>query len=184
MGRMVLILGGARSGKSRYALHLAREQAREGEVVYLATAEAGDEEMAQRILRHRSDRPPGWRTVEVPQEVVPAVIKLGTEAEVIVLDCITLWISNLLLAEGEEAAAGREEAILGQVKALTRAARAAKARVLLVSNEVGLGVVPPTRLGRIFRDIAGQANQLLAQAADEVYVMWAGLPQKIKGAEH
>jgi len=180
MGRMILILGGARSGKSRHALRLAREQAREGQVVYLATAEAGDEEMAQRILRHRRDRCPGWRTVEVPRDVTPSVVELGAEAAVIILDCVTLWISNLLLAEGEEAAAGREEAILDQVKALVRAVREADAHVLLVANEVGLGVVPPTRLGRIFRDIAGQANQLLAQAADEVYLMWAGLPQRIK----
>jgi len=179
MGRLILILGGARSGKSGYALRLARSQAREGEVVYLATAEALDEEMSQRILRHRRDRPPGWRTVEVSREVTASVVELGAEAAVIVLDCVTLWISNLLLAEGEEAA-GQEEAILGQVKALVRAARGATACVILVSNEVGLGVVPPTPLGRTFRDIAGQANQLLAQAADEVYVMWAGLPQRIK----
>ncbi len=180
MGRMTLILGGARSGKSCYALHLAGSRAGDGEVVYLATAEAGDEEMAQRILRHRRDRPPAWRTVEVPREVTPSVVELGAEAAVIVLDCVTLWISNLLLAEGEEAAPGREKAILDQVKDLARAAREAKADVILVSNEVGLGVVPPTPLGRIFRDVAGQANQLLAQAADEVYVTWAGLPQRIK----
>jgi len=158
---------------------LAGELAGDGEVVYVVTAEAGDEEMAQRILHHRRDRPPGWRTAEVPRDVVSAVEELGPEAAVITLDCITLWISNLLLAEGEEAAAGREEAILTEVKALARVAGEADADVILVSNEVGLGVVPPTRLGRIFRDISGRANQLLAQAADEVYVMWAGLPQKI-----
>ena len=184
MGRIILILGGARSGKSHYAIQLAGEQAKDEEVVYLATAEAGDEEMAQRILRHRRDRPPGWRTVEVPREVASAVEELGTEAAVIIVDCITLWVSNLLLAEEQEAAAGQEEFILGEVKALARVAGEAEAHVILVSNEVGLGVVPPTRLGRIFRDVAGRANQLLAQAADEVYVTWAGLPQKIKGAEN
>jgi len=181
MGRMILILGGARSGKSRYATQLAGELAGDRGVVYLATAEAGDEEMAQRILRHQRDRPAGWRTVEVPRDVVSAVEELEAEAAAIILDCITLWISNLLLAEGEKAAAGREEAILGEVQALARVAREAEAHVLLVSNEVGLGVVPPTRLGCIFRDLAGQANQLLTQAADEVYMMWAGLPQRIKG---
>ncbi|MFQ6014333.1 MAG: bifunctional adenosylcobinamide kinase/adenosylcobinamide-phosphate guanylyltransferase [Anaerolineae bacterium] len=182
MGRMILILGGARSGKSRYAIQLAGELASGGEVVYLATAEAGDEEMAQRIARHRRARPPGWRTVEVPRGVATAVEKLGVEAAVITLDCITLWISNLLLEDDDGFA--REEVILSEVGYLIQAARRAKADIILVSNEVGLGVVPPTRLGRIFRDLAGQANQFLAQAADEVYVMWAGLPQKIKGAEH
>jgi len=186
MGRCILVLGGARSGKSRYAGQLAEALADGGQVVYLATAEAGDEEMAQRILHHQQHRPPSWRTVEAPRKVVAALRKLGGEAakgsvpSVIILDCITLWVSNLLLAEGGEGAEDREEAILAQVRALAKSAIETEAHVILVSNEVGWGVVPPTRLGRLFRDIAGRANQVLAQAADEVYIMWAGLPQRIK----
>ena len=186
MAKTVLVLGGARSGKSRFASQLADELVGDGEVTYLATAEPGDEEMADRILRHRRDRPPEWRTAEVPIEVAVAVEELGTDAaggpgqSVILLDCITLWISNLLLAEEEETAMDREEAILAKVRTLARVSSEVDAHVILVSNEVGLGVVPPTQLGRAFRDIAGRANQILAQAADEVYIVWAGLPQRVK----
>lgn len=186
MGRLILILGGARSGKSRFAQQLAEACSDEEHrsVVYIATAEAGDEHMRQRIERHRRGRPSGWETVEAPQNVAAAVEATGDSAAAIIVDCLTLWISNLLLVGGEDfkeaQAASREEAILEEVTTLIRAARKANARVIVVSNEVGMGIVPLTRLGRIFRDIAGRANQALAQAADEVYVMWAGLPQRIK----
>ena len=186
MGRLILILGGARSGKSGFAQQLAQACSDEEHrpVVYIATAEAGDDHMRQRIERHRRGRPSGWETVEAPQNVVAAIEAAGDSAAAIIVDCLTLWISNLLLAGGEEfneaQAASREEAILDEVEALTLAARKANSRVIVVSNEVGMGIVPLTRLGRIFRDIAGRANQALAQAADEVYVMWAGLPQRIK----
>jgi adenosylcobinamide kinase/adenosylcobinamide-phosphate guanylyltransferase len=180
MGKVVLILGGARSGKTRHAMQMAKELAGDGQVVYLATAEAGDEEMAARITRHRRDRPAGWRTVEAPREVTSAVEEVGTYTEVIIVDCITLWVSNLLLAMDDEAAPECEDTILTEVEVLAKAARGVQASVVLVSNEVGLGIVPATPLGRIFRDVSGRAQQLLAQAADEVYVMWAGLPQRIK----
>ena len=185
MGRLILILGGARSGKSRFAQQLAQAYSDEEHrpVVYIATAEAGDEHMRQRIERHRRGRPSGWETVEAPQNVAAAIEAAGDSAAIIV-DCLTLWISNLLLAGGEEfdeaQAVSKEEAILDEVAALIRAARKARARVIVVSNEVGMGIVPLTRLGRIFRDIAGRANQALAQAADEVYFMLAGLPQRLK----
>ena len=186
MGRLILILGGARSGKSGFAQQLAQACSDEEHrpVVYIATAEAGDDHMRQRIERHRRDRPVGWETAEAPQNVVAAIEAAGDSAAAIIVDCLTLWISNLLLAGGEEfneaQAASREEAILDEVETLIRATRKAKCQVIVVSNEVGMGIVPLTRLGRIFRDIAGRANQALAQAADEVYVMWAGLPQRIK----
>ena len=186
MGRLILILGGARSGKSRFAQQLAQAYSDEEHrsVVYIATAEAGDEHMRQRIARHRRGRPSGWETVEAPQNVAAAIGAAGDSAAAIIVDCLTLWISNLLLAGGEDfneaQAASREEAILEEVTTLIRAARKASARVIVVSNEVGMGIVPLTGLGRIFRDIAGRANQALAQEADEVYVMWAGLPQRIK----
>lgn len=186
MGRLIFILGGARSGKSGFAQQLAQACSDEEHrpVVYIATAEAGDDHMRQRIERHRRDRPLGWKTAEAPQNVVAAIEAAGDGAAAIIVDCLTLWISNLLLAGGEEfneaQAASREEAILDEVEALTLATRKAKCQVIVVSNEVGMGIVPLTKLGRIFRDIAGRANQALAQAADEVYVMWAGLPQRIK----
>jgi adenosylcobinamide kinase/adenosylcobinamide-phosphate guanylyltransferase len=186
MGRLILILGGARSGKSRFAQQLAQACSEEEQqsVVYIATAEAGDEHMRQRIERHRRGRPAGWETVEAPQNVAAAVEATGDSAAAIIVDCLTLWISNLLLAGGEEfneaQAASKEEAILDEVEALIRTAKKANAHVIVVSNEVGMGIVPLTRLGRVSRDIAGRANQALAQAADEVYVMWAGLPQRIK----
>ena len=186
MGRLILILGGARSGKSRFAKQLAQACSEEEQqsVVYIATAEAGDEHMRQRIERHRRGRPAGWETVEAQQNVAAAVEATGDSAAAIIVDCLTLWISNLLLAGGEEfneaQAASKEEAILDEVEALIRTAKKANAHVIVVSNEVGMGIVPLTRLGRVSRDIAGRANQALAQAADEVYVMWAGLPQRIK----
>ena len=186
MGRLILILGGARSGKSRFAQQLAQACSEEEQqsVVYIATAEAGDEHMRQRIERHRRGRPAGWETVEAPQNVAAAVEATGDSAAAIIVDCLTLWISNLLLAGGEEfneaQAASKEEAILDEVEALIRTAKKANAHVIVVSNEVGMGIVPLTRLGRVSRDIAGRANQALAKAADEVYVMWAGLPQRIK----
>jgi adenosylcobinamide kinase/adenosylcobinamide-phosphate guanylyltransferase len=188
MGKLILILGGARSGKSRFAQQLAQTSSDEEHrsVVYIATAEAGDEHMRQRIERHRRGRPSGWETVEAPQNVAAAIEAAGDSAAAIIVDCLTLWISNLLLAGGENLSedeaqvASKEEAILDEVEALIRATRKVKCQVIVVSNEVGMGIVPLTGLGRIFRDIAGRANQALAQAADEVYVMWAGLPQRIK----
>ena len=183
MGKLIFILGGARSGKSAYAQQLAREADRErgGGVVCIVTAEAGDEEMRARIERHRRDRPPGWETVEAPSGIGAVVAQVGVERAAVIVDCLTLLMSNLLLAGGEDVDAEEvTKAILREVEELIAAARAVEADVIIVSNEVGMGIVPLTRLGRIFRDIAGRANQALAQAADEVYVMWAGLPQRIK----
>ena len=188
MGKLIFILGGARSGKSGFAQQLAQACSDEEHrpVVYIATAEAGDEHMRQRIERHRRDRPLVWETVEAPQNVAAAIEAAGDSAAAIIVDCLTLLISNLLLAGGEDFSedeaqvAFKEEAVLDDVETLIRAARKANALVIVVSNEVGMGIVPLTKLGRIFRDIAGRANQALAQAADEVYVMWAGLPQRIK----
>lgn len=182
MGKLIFILGGARSGKSTYAQQLAKraERERDGGVVFIATAEAGDEEMRARIERHRRDRPPGWETVEAPEGVAAVVTKVSAGRAAVIVDCLTLLVSNLLAGSedvnGEEAA----QRVFHEVEELIEAARTVEAEVILVSNEVGMGVVPSTRLGRLFRDIAGQAHQLLARAADEVYFMLAGLPQKLK----
>ena len=183
MAALTFVLGGARSGKSRHAQELAeRAVGRDGGgVLYVATAAAGDGEMAARIARHRASRPAGWTTVEEPLRVSAAVARAGAGTGAILVDCLTLLVSNLLLAheaEGDEAA---EAAVLAEVGALLAAARAAAAeRVILVANEVGLGVVPAYPLGRAFRDAAGRVNQLVAREADEVHFLVAGLVQRLK----
>ena len=179
MGRILFVLGGARSGKSRYAQARAVEAAGPGRpVAFIATAEARDAEMRQRILRHRSDRPSGWVTLEAPRETGRALEAVGPEAGAVLVDCLTLLVSNLLLAEpdGEKA----EQAVLEEVGRLLSAARSAPVPVVLVSHEVGQGVVPASRMGRVFRDVAGRAHQLVAAEADEVVFLTAGLPQRIK----
>jgi adenosylcobinamide kinase / adenosylcobinamide-phosphate guanylyltransferase len=167
-GRSVLVLGGARSGKSRFAEGLALGHA--GARVYIATAQPGDEEMAARIAAHKDRRGSEWSTVEAPIGLVEA---LETAADGFVLiDCLTLWISNLLL--------GRLD-IAPRVARLAEALRARPGTVVVVSNEVGLSIVPDNALARRFRDEAGLANQCLAQACDEVVFVAAGLPLRLKG---
>ena len=164
---VVLLLGGARSGKSRIAQ--ARAEALAGELVYVATGEALDAEMAERIARHRADRGPRWRTVESPIDLPDAI---GREnGRVLLVDCLTLWLSNLLLGERDIAAATDQ---------LLAALDAASGTVLLVSNEVGLGIVPENALARRFRDEAGRMNQRVAAVADEVLLVAAGLTLRMK----
>lgn len=162
-----LVLGGARSGKSRFAEELLSTVP--GGRLYLATAEAGDAEMAVRIRQHRDRRGEGWRTVEAPLEVPEALAAAGSDA--VLLDCLTLWVSNLMAAGCDVAAAG---------EALCRALDGAQAPVVVVSNEVGLGIVPDNALAREFRDQAGRLNQLVAAAAERVYFIAAGLPLLLK----
>ncbi len=183
MGRqLTLILGGARSGKSAYAETLAAQQA--GSVLYVATAQAWDDEMALRIANHRAQRPAGWATVEAPQAVGPAITAaLQTQSPtVILLDCLTLLASNIIIALPEtvneiEATA----ALMADVDNLLAAYASSDAAWIIVSNEVGLGIVPAYPLGRVYRDALGRANQRLAAVADEVLFMVAGLPMIVKG---
>ncbi len=165
---VTLVLGGARSGKSRYAERLVEDTAGCG--VYCATAEAGDTEMAERITAHRARRGSFWRTVETPLELGPA-IAAATPGCPVLVDCLTLWLSNLLMA-------GRQPDT--EIGVLSRALREAVGPVLLVSNEVGMGLVPATPLGRTFRDAAGRLNQDLAALADRVVFVVAGLPIVLK----
>ena len=166
-GRSVLVLGGARSGKSRFAEGLAAGW--QGERTYIATAEPGDAEMAARIADHRGRRGPEWTTIEAPLALVEA---LATAPEgFILIDCLTLWISNLLLGDFD---------IGPSVEGLAEALRERRGTVVVVSNEVGLGIVPDNALSRRFRDEAGFANQRLAQACDEVVFVAAGLPVTLK----
>lgn len=162
-----LFLGGARSGKSRLAQ--AAAEALPGPLLYLATGEAGDDEMAERIARHRADRGPRWRTVECPIDLPRAITDAG--AAVVLVDCLTLWLSNLMLG-GHDIDASAE--------ALIAAMADARAPMLLVTNEVGLGLVPETPLGRAFRDAAGRLNQQVAAAATQVTFVAAGLALRLK----
>ena len=164
---VTLILGGARSGKSRHGETLIT--ALPGPWVYIATAEAWDEEMLARIAEHRGRRAEGWRTVEAPLALAPALAEAG-DAPVLV-DCLTLWLTNLMLA-------GRD--IATETQGLLAALAARRGETVLVANEVGLGIVPEHRLGRDFRDAAGLLHQLVAAEASRVLFMVAGLPMVVK----
>ncbi len=165
----LLVLGGARSGKSRYAQ--ARAEAIAGEHIFVATAEAFDDEMQSRIARHRADRDARWRTVEAPRDLPAAIDALNGGGAIALVDCLTLWVSNLLLADADIARAGQS---------LCDAVGRFDGHLILVSNEVGLGIVPDNALARRFRDAAGQLHQSVAMAADEVVLLTAGLPLQLK----
>jgi len=172
--RILLVLGGVRAGKSAYAV--ARAAERGERVAFVATAEPGDAEMVARIARHRAARPPGWTTIEAPVALADAVADLEGKADVILVDCLNLWVANLLARApgssetGLEAETARLTGVLGHVTAA----------VVLVSNEVGSGVHPETALGRRFRDALGTVNQAVARVADEVVLLVAGCPLWLK----
>lgn len=169
--RLTLITGGARSGKSSFALRLASAS---DDVLFVATAEPGDDDIAARIARHRRERPPHWRTIEAPL-AVPAALAAAEPAGVVVLDCATLWVSNMLLTEGAS-----WEAASAELAGLLEWHAATAAHLIVVSNEVGLGIVPGDPLSRTYRDWLGRFNQRLAAAADAVYLLVAGLPVNVK----
>jgi adenosylcobinamide kinase/adenosylcobinamide-phosphate guanylyltransferase len=175
--QLCVVLGGVRSGKSAFALSLA---ARLGErVTFVATAEAGDEEMRERIERHRQCRPEAWRTVEAPLDVARAVA--AADSDVVVVDCLGLLAANLM-ARAQATGGSADHLMESQVAGLLDAYHRGSASVIVVSNEVGMGVVPPYPSGREFRDLLGRANQRVAQAADRVYWMLAGLPVEVKAS--
>jgi adenosylcobinamide kinase/adenosylcobinamide-phosphate guanylyltransferase len=172
---MILILGGARSGKSQFAEKMAT-----GKVAYVATSEALDDEMRERIRKHQARRPKNWRTFEQPLDIDKLVPKLADEFDGIIIDCATLYVTNIFL--GQETGPATEGDVLAAVERLIKACSGARATVIIVSNEVGSGIVPENAMARQFRDIMGFANQRLAAAADEVYFTVAGIPMKIKPA--
>ena len=173
--RLTLVFGGVRAGKSSYAQRLA---ARGKRVLFVATAEAGDEEMEARIDAHRKSRPPGWDTLEEPIDLVDALRPLLHRYDTVLLDCLTLWVSNLLL-KGPDLESARRE-ILPEAERLLDLYHSGDASWIVVSNEVGLGVMPPTELGRVYADELGRVNQLVAAEADDVYFLAAGLPLRMK----
>ncbi|MCY4155181.1 MAG: bifunctional adenosylcobinamide kinase/adenosylcobinamide-phosphate guanylyltransferase [Gammaproteobacteria bacterium] len=175
---LALVLGGARAGKSSYAETLARQ----GEqTLFVATAESLDDDLRRRIRAHRARRPASWSTLEEPLELAAAIPAALAGHDTVLLDCLTVWISNLLLAQEHEAEADAETAILARAEALLDLYEKLDTRWIVVSNEVGLGVVPATELGRRYRDLLGRVNQLFAARADKVYLMVAGLPLELKG---
>ena len=173
VAKLTLVLGGARSGKSRYAESLidALPPAWQPPWTYLATAQAGDEEMAERIRAHRARRGADWRVIETPRGLAAALQNCGTTP--VLIDCLTLWLSNLMLADID---------VEAETAHLERALAAAAAPVVLVANEVGYGIVPDHPLGRRFRDLQGLLNQRIAMRADRVVLVVAGLPLALKGS--
>lgn len=170
-----LVIGGARSGKSRFAQSICADARR---VVYLATAQASDSEMAGRIARHRQDRPEHWLTVEEPFELGCAVERHAADCEFLLLDCLTLWLSNFCWIHRDTA---DDEILAATFSELARiTAATAACHIVIVTNEVGCGLVPETALGRFFRDLHGWANQEVARSADWVFHLVAGLPTTIK----
>ena len=175
---ITLILGGARSGKSAYAEQLAAQ--RGGSVLYVATAQAWDDDMTRRIAAHQAQRPAHWRTLEAPTNVGQA-IQVAPPAEVVLIDCLTLLASNVIAPLDTSEQAVADQALQAEIDALCEAFTP-KAHWIIVSNEVGLGIVPAYPLGRVYRDALGRANQRLAALADEVLFMVAGLPLTVKSA--
>lgn len=170
-GRMIFVLGGAACGKSEVALRLAGPR---GPHAFIATGQGLDDEMVVRIARHRATRAPVWETVEEPMEVEAWIAKHGSRYRTILLDCVTLWLSNLIGIGLSEAT------VLTRVASLLRAMRATAARIVIVSNELGLGLVPAEPTARAFRDLAGRVNQHIAAEADEVQFIITGLPLRVK----
>ncbi len=182
----ILIIGGAGSGKSHFAEELALKLG--GAVLFVATAVAGDEEMRQRIDQHRRKRPPAWSTLEVTTLVGKRILEKLGSAQVVIVDCVTLLANNIFSQYSDQTGEPIDVPLIkkrltAEIDELIECTAQVDASFIIVTNEVGLGVVPPSRLGRLYRDLLAGANQMLAQAADEVYLMVAGLPIPIKPAK-
>lgn len=173
MRKLILILGGARSGKSRYAVKLAKKL--KGQVAFIATAASLDREMKKRIKLHKASRPKTWKLVEEGRDVSLALSKLDDKYEIILIDCLGFWISNLLESNL------KDKQIEIEIKKLISSIEKTNVNIILISNEVGAGIVPDNSLARRFRDLLGLANQMIAKKADQVILMQAGIPLNIKG---
>ncbi|MFA5008509.1 MAG: bifunctional adenosylcobinamide kinase/adenosylcobinamide-phosphate guanylyltransferase [Candidatus Omnitrophota bacterium] len=173
MGKIIFILGGARSGKSTFSLKLAKDSGKK-KVAFVATGEPRDREMKERISRHKLARPEGFKTFEEPFNLSSLLKKISPDFNLIIVDCLTLFVSNLMLKKI------REEEIVNEITAALKIVKEMNTKTIFVSNEVGLGIVPHTKLGRAFRDIAGKVNQVVAKNADCVFFMVSGLPWRVK----
>ena len=173
---LTLVTGGARAGKSRYALSLIDPTQ---PVTYIATAEALDDDMGGRIARHRAERPAAWGTLEAPIQLASAVLR-APPADALIIDCLTLWVSNMLLRAPEGSGGAEPWYPAREVGELLGALRTRRSPVVVVTNEVGLGVVPPTPIGRAYRDALGRVNQQVAEAAGRVAFVVAGIPLLVK----
>ena len=173
MAGLTLITGGARSGKSRHAQQLA--ESRPGELLYVATAGVGDNEMAARVELHRQARGSRWQTLEEPVDLLGSLPASASGKGAVLLDCVTLWLTNMLFAYGED-----RRRIMASVDQFIDVLPALDAPLFAVTNEVGLGIVPENRLARLFRDLAGETNQRLAATADQVWIVVSGIPLRVK----
>ncbi len=173
--RMIFVTGGCRSGKSRYALHYANQHF--SKKLFLATSEALDEEMARRIENHKKVRGPEWQTIEEPVEIVNQIKEHGADGKVILIDCLTLWLYNLLMRWDNDLR------IMEETEKLIDSLKKSRASSILVSNEVGMGIVPADPLTRRYRDLLGAMNQRIAAALDTVIFMVSGIPLFLKGKE-
>jgi len=174
MKKNVFVIGGCRSGKSSFALDRAQKFSGDNKV-FIATCIPQDDEMKHRVMRHQEERSRNWHTVEAPVDLPEAIVDSGNEADLILVDCLTLWINNLLMENHDS------DQILDEVQKLTRAVASVACPVILVSNEVGTGIVPENMLARLYRDLVGSTNQAVAECADQVVWMVAGIPVTIKG---
>jgi adenosylcobinamide kinase/adenosylcobinamide-phosphate guanylyltransferase len=170
--RFILVSGGAKSGKSNFAVKLAQELGEE--VVFLATCNPQDEEMRRKVALHQKSRPSHWKTIEKERNVTRVLSSLENSCQVVIIDCLTILISNLVLA------GKKDEEIKDEIKKMAKAAFSTGYNVIIVTNEVGGGIVPENELGRRFRDLCGIANQIVAGYAKEVYLLVSGIPLKIK----
>ena len=182
--KSTLIIGGARSGKSRFAQELALKAG--GTVLFVATAEAGDEEMKQRIEEHKKVRPSAWKTLEATTHIGRQIARNTGQAQTVIIDCITLLVNNIFQQharpDDEDIDTTLiEKEVMAEMKELIDCMERVSASFIIVTNEVGLGLAPANKAGRLYRDWLGKANQMLAQHADEVIMMAAGIPVKIKG---
>lgn len=172
--KITFILGGARSGKSQFAVELAKKKAKK--VAFIATSKPGDLEMKRRVALHKKNRPRHWQIFEEPKDIL--LKRIGDKFEVIIIDCLTLLVSELMLG------GLKEDIIEGNIHKMLSSLKKIKAKSIIVSNEIGLGIVPDNPLARRFRDLMGRVNQMTSKVADEVYLMVAGLSVLLKGAKH
>ena len=178
MAQLILISGGSRSGKSAFAQQLAENK--KGSRLFVATCPYTDPEMAERIRRHRQDRQGrGWQSIEEPLQLVSCLADNPLQATVLI-DCLTLWVNNLIFAAEQEQQTITEDQVEGLAEQLGRTARRHQGTVIMVTNEVGLGIVPDNALARLYRDLVGRCNQVIARAADQVFLVSCGIPLQLK----